>query len=321
MMSRKLIFLSLLLLAQLGFALGLGLNSQRLETFNATEELLPFSASDSDQLVFSGADKSEMILLKQGDNWTIPARFGAPANGQKVAELLQGLLDIRRPWPVAENGATDSRFKVADDNFERRLSFKQGEKTLGTLLIGGSPGFRKVYARVAGEKDVYAIPFSSYQASLKPEDWLDKQQLQLDVKQINGLKLPSVRLARQGERLELVGLSDKEQADSQKVAELVGKLAHLKILDIVAKPEQPLANLVELRFSLTLQEGRVRNYQLLKGDKEGDLLLQISDQPYLYKVSSGLKAELLSYTRERLVKNVEVEDPSPNKGTGLPAAG
>jgi len=321
MMSRKLIVLSVLLLVQLGFALGLGLNSQRLEAFTATEELLPFSAAELDQLVFSGADKAEMILLKQEGNWTIPARFGAPADGQKVAGLLQGLLDIRRPWPVSENGATDSRFKVADDNFETRLSFKQGEKTLGTLLIGGSPGFRKAYARVAGEKVVYAIPFSSYQASLKPEDWLDKQQLQLDTKQIHRIELPSVRLARQGEQLQLVGLSDKEQTDSQKVAELAGKLANLKILDVVAKSEQTAPSPVELSFNLTLQGGKVRNYQLFKGDKKGDLLLQVADRPYLYKVGSGLKAELLSYTRKQLVKKVEADEPAPNKGSTAPAAG
>lgn len=274
-----------------------------------------------DQLVFSSADKAEIRLLKQAGDWTIPARFGAPADGRKIAELLQELLDIRRPWPVSENGATDSRFNVADDNFETRLSFKQGDKTLGVLLIGGSPSFRKVYARVAGEDLVYALPFSSYRASLKPEDWLDKQQLQLESKQITGLELPSIRLARQGEQLQLTGLIEGEQTDAQKVTELAGKLANLEILDVIAKPEQSSTRQVELRINLTLQEGKMRNYLIFEGDKEGYLLLQVSDRPYLYKVRSSLKDELLSYTRTQLVKKDTAEEPAPQKGSAAPAAG
>lgn len=312
-MLRRLIFLSLLLLVQLGLALGLGLSSQRLEAFNATEKLLTFSADAPDRLIFSDADKTEITLQKQGSSWTLPARFGARADEQKVAKLLQTLLDLRRPWPVAENGVTDSRFKVADDNFERRLSFMQGDKTLSTLLVGSSPGFRKVYLRVSGEKTVYALPFSSYQASLKPEDWIDKRQLQVNVDQISSIELPFGRLTRQGGGFQLNGLNENEQTDDQKANALVGKLANLTILDIVGKPEQTLARPVELSFSLTLQGGKIRSYQLLKGDQEGELLLQQSDQPYLYKVSPALQDELLSYTRKSLIKTVDQKEPLQNQ--------
>lgn len=320
-MQRKLIFLSLLLLVQLGLAFGLGLNNQQLETFNATEKLLSFSATDADQMSFSGENNVEIILQKQGNDWTLPARFGAPADGEKVADLLQNLIDIRRPWPVAENGATDSRFKVADDNYELRMNFMQGDKPLGTLLLGRSPGFRKVYARVAEERKVYAIPFSSYQASLKPEDWIDKRSLQVNAAQISSIELPFGRLSRQGKVLQLDELNENERTDEQKADELVGKLANLTILDIVGKPEQTLVNQVELSFSLTLQEGKVRSYRLLKGDKEGELLLHLSDQPYLYKVNPGLKDELLLYTRELLVKNVDPKETSLTREVKPPSAG
>jgi hypothetical protein len=320
-MPRKLIFLSLLLLVQLGLALGLGLNSQQLETFDATEKLLPFTVKDVDQMIFSDSNNTEITLQKQGSNWTLPARFGAQADGPKVADLLQNLIDIRRPWPVAENGATDSRFKAADDNFDLRLNFMQGGKSLGTLLLGSSPGFRKVYARVSGEEKIYAIPFSRYQASLKPEDWLDKRSLQVNVDQISSIELPFGRLTRQGKVLQLDELNENERTDEQKADELAGKLANLTILDIAGKSEQSLSKQVELSISLTLQEDKIRDYRLLKGEQEGDLLLHLSDQPYLYKVSPGLKDELLSYTRESLVKTVDQKEPPQNTDTKPPSAG
>jgi hypothetical protein len=319
-MSRKLIFLSLLLLIQLGLALGLSMNGQRLEAFNATEELLDFNPADSDQLVFKSLDGTDITLQKQADGWTLPDHFGAPADGQKVANLLQKLTDMRRPWPVAEKGATDNRFKVADDNFERMLSFMQGDKPFGVLLIGSSPGYRKVYARISGENTVYAVPFSSYQVSLKPEDWIDSQQLQMDASQISSVELPFGRLTRKGEKLQLDTLGENESTNEQKAGELIRKMANLTILDIVGKPEQPLAQQVELSFSLTLQNGKVRNYRLLKGGEKEELLLQVSDQPYLYKVRPGLKNELLAYTRELLVKTSDPKDLPQTSGIKPPSA-
>jgi hypothetical protein len=320
-MQRKLIFLSLLLLVQLGLALGLGLNSQQLEAFDATVELLPFNVTDVDQMVFRDSNNAEITLQKEVGNWTLPARYGAQVDNQKVADLLQNLIDIRRPWPVSENAATDNRFKVADDNFNLRLNFMQEGKSLGVLLLGSSPGFRKVYARVSGEEKIYAIPFSSYQASFKPEDWIDKRSLQVNVDQISSIRLPFGRLSREGKGFQLDELNENERTDEQKAEELAGKLANLAILDVVGKSEQSSPKQVELSISVILQEGKTRDYRLLKKEQGGDLLLHVSDQPYLYKVNLGLLEELLFYTREVLVKTATQEEPSQIREVKPPSAG
>jgi len=306
-MRAKLIFLSLLLLAQLGLAFALGMNNDRLKAFDATESLLLLGPDAPDQLAFEG-ENQQLVLKKQDSRWTLPDHFGAQADGPKIDELLQALTNLRRPWPVAENSTADKRFKVADDSFERRLAFKSGDKELGRLLLGSSPGFRKVHARVAGEKNVYDIPFSTYQVSLKPEDWVDKTQLQLKNEQISAISLADCRLVRQDKKLVVAGLSDKEETLAPKVTELLNKLTNLTVLDVVAKPQQTLAVSAGSPLVVDLVDGRSRSYQFIPGSDGKELQLQVSDQPYLYKVAPGLKSELLAFTRAQLVQQVAADN-------------
>ncbi|WP_020676855.1 DUF4340 domain-containing protein [Geopsychrobacter electrodiphilus] len=308
-MRTKLILLSLLLLAQIGLAFALGINSDHLKAFDATERLLALGNDTPDQLTIEGPEKQQLVLKKQDGHWTLPAHFGALADGAKIDGLLKSLTDLRRPWPVAENDSADKRFKVADDSFERRLTLRHGDKELGSLLLGSSPGFRKVHARVAGEKNVYDIPFSTYQVSLKAADWVDKGQLHLSDGQITGLTLADCQLVKKGKQLEVADLKDGEQTNAAKVTELLNKLANLTILDVAGKPEQSLAGPVVLNVALSLADGRQRSYQFIKGADGKDLQLQVSDQPWLFKVSPGLKDDLAAYTRATLVQPRPVAKP------------
>jgi len=301
-MRIKIFILSLLLLVQLGLALAMGLGGQNLKAFDATENLLSLDKTQVDHLVFEGTDGQKLVLQKNADHWRLPDHYKALADDQKIEDLLTSLSELRRPWPVAEKGTAHKRFKVADDTFERRLTFFHGEKELGGLLLGSSPGFRKVHARVAGEELVYDIPFSNYQVSLKPEDWLDKGQLKLKAEQIKSITLADCRLRQQDKKLVIEGLSDTEQTQAAKASELLNKLANLTIIDVIAKPEQSLATNPELSIDLKLADGRDRSYRFYQGAADKELQLQVSDQPWLYKLSPGMKDELGGFTRAALVE-------------------
>ena len=317
-MRAKLIFLSLLLLVQLGLAFVLGVGSNNLKAFDATRKLLRFDGSSIDRLVFEGSAKQLLVLQKQGEHWTLPEHFAAHADGRKIDDLLHNLAELRRPWPVAEKGTADRRFKVADDNFERRLSLFHGDKKLTSLVIGSSPGFRKVHARVADETTVYDIPFSTFQVSLKPEDWVDKDQLQLKADRISAVELADCNLVKQVDQLVVTDLKPDEQTASRKVTELVDKLAGLRIVDALARPEQSLAAAPELSLSLTLADGGQRSYRFYKGADDKELQLQVAGQPWLFKVAAGLKDELAAYTRQRLVQPRQDENRLAGKSPAPP---
>ncbi len=300
-MKRAILISGLVLVLQLGLALGLWLKSDNLGTFHGGK-LLAVAADQIDRLQIDGGNQGHLVLQKRDGHWRLPDHFNAPADGQKVDTLLSTLLGIERNWPVARTDDAFKRFKVADTAFDRRLQFQTGDKTVATLLLGSSPGFRKVHARLAGEKEVYDIPFSSYRASLKPADWIDSRQLQLKAEQITAVDLPDSRLLVEKGKPKLAKLATGEETDGEHAQQLVDRLAGLTIQDIAAGADHPLPHPVDLSLRLELKDGTVRRYDFANGDDKNAALLKVSSAPYLFKVSSSLLKELQKATRTTLVK-------------------
>lgn len=301
-MKPKLMLLSIFLLVQLGVAYGLHVSNHSLTAFNATQKLLTFNINNLDELVFKGPDQQEIVVRKNDGHWMLPDHFGAVADQARIKNLLQRLGTMKRPWPVAESSDVRTRFKVADNAFERRLEFREKGETRADLLLGSSPGFRKVHARLKGEDKIYDIPFSTYRVSLKAQDWVDKNPLKLDRAKIDSIDLSDCRLLRRDGKFVVDGLSDSQQTDADKVKALVNKLSELRILDVVDPGTRGTEDNITLDIKLVLTDGTHRRYQWMKGAKEGDLLLRVSGQPSLYKVPSSQIDELKGYQRSALVK-------------------
>ena len=319
-MRRSIILLALLLAVQLGLALALGLHGHSLEAFKGATPLLGVKDAAIDHLVLDGTDGTRLALEKKDGRWILSADFGVPASQQKIDDLLERLNKIVRPWPAGTGKDLEQRFKVADDKYERRLQFLQGDKAVATLLLGSSPGFRKVHARIGGEGTVYDIPLSTYEISLKPQDWVDQQMLQLDPKEIEHLKLPDCSLALVAGKLQVEGLGADEQTAEAGIKKLLDTLSGLRILEPVALPAE-LPQPPALQLSLWLKDGSQRDYSLYaaKDAKESDLL-QVSGYNYLFKVSPQLRKELSGYTRAQLVEAMPPADKNINKEPAATAA-
>lgn len=314
-MKRAILISSLVLVLQLCLALGLWLKSDNMGTFHGGK-LLTVAADQVDRLQIDDGDHGRIVLQKKTGHWKLPGHFDAPADDQKVDALLSTLIGIERNWPVARTTDAFKRFKVADDAFERRLQFQIGDKTVATLLLGSSPGFRKVHARLAGEDEVYDIPFSSYQASLKPADWVDSRQLQLKAEQITAVDLPDSRLLVEKGKPKLANLAPGEETDGDHAQQLIDRLAGLTVQDIVAGPDRSLPQPAELSLRLELKDGTERRYEFANGDDKNETLLKVSTAPYLFSVSSSMVKDLQQTSRATLVRAGKV----PGKPAPKPAA-
>lgn len=299
-MKRTIIFLSLLLLTQLAVAAGLRFSGTTQNAARKTAKLLSIDSAQIDEITMSDADNAVITLEKTADGWMLPEHFKARAATAKVDNLLSTLTGLVRPWPVAKTTDARKRFKVDEQNFERKLTFSAHGKTQSTLLLGSSPGFRKVHARIDGEEQIYDIPFSTFQASVKPEDWVDRQQLQLKTDDISAIELPDCRLVRSTDKLELTQLDKDEQTNQKQARKLLQTLANLQVSDVFGPAEQPLPNPVTLRFKLTLKDGSNRDYAFAKGDKADEAELQVSGFPNLFTVRGDLLKELAGFSRGNL---------------------
>src|SRR5690606_15912738 len=109
--------------------------------------LLAIDMAQVDGLELAGPDGESLQLSKAQQGWQLPALDGFPADSQRVERMLERLQDLQSGLPVASSGEAQMRFKVADENFERKVQLKSGDKTVATLFLGSSPGMRRIHAR------------------------------------------------------------------------------------------------------------------------------------------------------------------------------
>jgi hypothetical protein len=149
--------------------------------FDATESaaehselFLSFAVDSVDKVAISGAD-GEVALRKVADGWMVGDEL--PADGAKIAEVLEKLGSLRLTWPVATSPGTQDRFEVAADNHQRFVQLYQGDSAVAEVYLGSSPGYRRVHARQAESNDIYSLDFATFEVPTAANDWLDKALL------------------------------------------------------------------------------------------------------------------------------------------------
>jgi hypothetical protein len=144
----------------------------------AVDEVLIESGDDADS--DAGDGKGDRVrIARTEDGWVLPDLDGFPAAASRVEQVLDDLDGISRPLPVATSADARRRFRVADDAFERRLTLRGGGEE-ATLIIGDSPGFRRLFARVDGEEAVYDLRLGLFDLAAEADGWIDRGRLQFD---------------------------------------------------------------------------------------------------------------------------------------------
>lgn len=312
-MKRTITLLSFLLLLQIGLALLLVPGPGGRAARHGGALLLSLAASAPDRLILSEASGASLTLAKEAGRWVMPEQDNLPAATDKIDSLLNTLADLQRPWPVADSASSLKRFKVAEDAFERKIVVQQDGQPLATLLLGSAPGFRKVHARPAGEKQVFDIPFDSYRASVKPNDWLDRTLLHSDAQTIDAIGLADgTTLTRRDGRLQLEQTAGGEQTDPERAEQLLQAVAGLSVQDMADQAQRPDAKTApdwscDIRFG----DGRTRTLRLTKMGEQDGVLLQVSDLPQLFRVGPTLLTRLQGFTRASLTKTADATPTAP----------
>ena len=302
--ASRLTGLAILLVLQLGLALGLGLTQGHSGAFQSDTPLLAFNSAEVDQLLISDGDGKQVELRKQGDHWVLPKAENFPVSHDRVINLLGKLAALKTPWPVATTASAAARFKVADDQFNRRVTLRAGDRVLAQLYFGTSPGYRKVNARVDGQDKIYSVNFGVFEVPAKTSAWEDKTLLSLNSADIEQLALPEVTLVRKDDKFEVDPLNDGEQTAASETQTLVQRVAALtytasagKTAPAKADKEKPV-----FEFSVKLKSGETRQYRFLPTDKADAYLLNVSTQPWWFRVSRYTLDNLKGETRGKLVK-------------------
>ncbi len=319
-MNRTVIVLTTLVVVQLALTVALAFSGQDYGAFRSDQKLMALDAEAVNRIVIQGEEGQSVEMLKDGDKWIMPDLDRFPVAAQPAEALVTKVADLTKGWPVATSSSAADRFKVGAEKFERKLTFFEDNREIGTLFIGSSTSFRKVSARVSGEDEIYNIPFNSYEASAKPEDWEDKNYLNIKREDIVRATLPSFTLERKDEKFTVTGLKRGEETNEEEVESLIEKLAaptFQSALGTDNKPEYGQDSPV-LEISVELKDGEQIAYVYSKPESGDDFVLKTSAHPYFFKVSKYALERLSEFDQNKVVRKANPDGANANGKEKLP---
>lgn len=319
-MEKHIRLLAALLGVQVLLALAFWIGGTTLSAKTSDTPLLALEGKTVERLTIEDSEQAKVMLAKIDGAWRLPEQGDFPADRDKIERLLTRLKELKQGPPVAKTVGAQERFKVSDENFERRISLASASDTLATLYLGTSPAMRQTHAREAGGKTIHAVELATYDVPVKPDDWEDKAVLQIPKDEIAAIEVNGLRLERApdtGDRKandendnkttkpsatawQLVGES-KHAPNSEAAEKLAGLLAQLRIGAVLGKKEQTRYGLKTPRLTLSVvrKDGPTAAYRIGKMKDKEDYVLKVSTRSEYFR--------LPSYTAEPLIEAAKRE--------------
>ncbi len=254
--------------------------------------LLAFEPDAIDHIVIADGDQQVTLERKDGA-WRTGDGF--PADRHKIQRLLDKLAALKAALPVATSKDALARFKLTDDDFERKIALGSSGNDIATLYLGNGAGARKTHARRGDDSRVFPIALGAYDAPAKTDDWQDKTLLQLKKADIQRLEADGLTLTRDDTAKsgpEQLSIWKSEQplptgkiVNQKTVNALLGKLASLRFEQVLGKENLPEYHLDKPDFTLSVgHKNGQRVYRFGKRDKLDLWVLKVSDREEYFQL-------------------------------------
>lgn len=302
-MKKWISILAGLLVAQLVMAVAVNMGEQDYGAFVAKEKLLAFDEQKVDRLTIEDGNGAVTLDHSSG-KWVLPDEGDFPAAQKNVETVLDKLSGLEKGWPVATTTSASRRFKVAEDEFERKLTLYSGDEVVARLYVGTSPGFRKVHLRPDDEGAVFVAEFNTWEVDAQADGWIDKEILKLDQADLEKIEITGkFSLSKQQEDIQVVGLGEQESTNLEEARNLMNKLSDLRIQSLVNEEKRDVYQDkdADLQILVMLKDGKQLNYQFFKAEGESHYILKRSDRDRYFQVAAYMVDPLKEVSREKLV--------------------
>ena len=339
-MKRWIVMCAIVALAQAGLAVWTNVARHAGETQANKGPLLNLQAAEINELLFEDGQGQKLALKKEADRWLLPDSGAFPADAERVQGLIDRLAALLRGWPEATTSEAATRFKVAPDKFERKLSLRANGKDVAVVYFGASPGLRKVYLRADKDADIQAMPLTPNELELQVDNWIDAGVLRLKPEQVTRVELPNLQLARTQDGLQPADLKPEEELIKERRDALVKRLTGLSISAILGKESKPEYGLDTpvLRYTVELEGGGKIDYvvgQPPKPEKpegqaapedaqppqpaDASYVVKASNQEQLLRIDGWQIEELKNAARASLVRT-KAKQPAALRQSAAPDA-
>ncbi|MDC9701473.1 MAG: DUF4340 domain-containing protein [Alphaproteobacteria bacterium] len=215
-MNPLIMILSFFLLGQFVLASGLGFFANNLSSHFSGTALLSFDAASVTELTIRDNEGKHVALVRTASGWVLSESGNFPADSKKVDTLLNKLTEIKGGPFIATSDGAAKRFRVTDNDFERKLSLEGSVGSLATLYLGTSLGTQKIHVRRAGEVGISQIPFVIWSVSTNSDEWMDGNVLQINSTDVDTLSWGTITIKKLPSEDDHKFKEQKEMAISEK---------------------------------------------------------------------------------------------------------
>src|SRR5690606_5406739 len=191
----------------------------------------------------------------------------------------------------------------------RHVQFFDGERLLGELYLGTSPGLRQTHTRRAGEDAIYNLPISSFEFAGDNNDWMDKSLLAMSGAQ--GVQGQDFSLEKNGDAWVLADLEEGELLEQSRATEIASALASLRVLRVADRvPENP-----EWRMYSVANDEVSHDYWFAADEEDNRYYVRRDDLAPVFTLGKA-DFDRIAKTREQLLVAVEEDAPQEPEEEG-----
>jgi hypothetical protein len=281
-----------------------------------------FTDLTTDQIVALTIDDDQgnhVELARNGDSWVLPNADDYAIQSDKIDPVLENILAMKTGRLVARNETSFPQLKVGENDFLRRVWFKDSNNKEYIFYVGTLAGAGATHVRRADQNDVYLTDtLSSYDLGSQPKSWIDINYVAIPTDQMEGMMFQNANgtfeFAKTSDDVwSMKGLEGDEQFNQNNLMSMLTRLSGLQMSEPLGKTDKPEYGMDNPSAVITVL------YQPTDGDEQ-TLVLTIGaqnpdDSSYVaYSDQSGYYVTVAGYTVQDFIDrdktNFLVQEPT-----------
>ncbi len=255
-----------------------------------------------------------MRIARVGEEeWVLPETNNYPVTAVLADQLVEDMVELDNFRPVTETKGSHERLRVAEDDFERKVTATMVDGTEAVIFVGTTPLPRATHIRVAGDDRVFiSDDLRHREVSLQPTYWVNTVYYSVDYSDVRKFTLTNPQgtfefILGDDEEWQMKGLGLEENFNPNNLISLVTTVSTISLTAPLGNEEKPEYGLLDPQATVWLEiqdEDATEEVTITIGantQKPNRVVIKTSDSPWFIEANRFTVDRLINRTREEFL--------------------
>ncbi|MGB0370430.1 MAG: DUF4340 domain-containing protein [Opitutales bacterium] len=198
------------------------------------------------------SDSPSVEITKSGDDWTVPGRYGLPADFSKISDLVNELADSKIIRAVTDNPDRIQTLNIG----KTRVVFQKGEETLADISFGKEGNTQGYFTRVDRSSKVVLAEEKPF-IQTDPEDWSVSTAWDFEWDSVTAISNSDYTFERENAETDFSIAGSESALEQTELKTAFSRLTNLRFQDLAPIGNAEVAEAMEhaMTYSVTLESG------------------------------------------------------------------